>query len=67
MSAAATSPFRLASAAARSTAATRAPVPAFTRSIVRVAAGFVSSSSSRSPPDVQTNDGIFVAASASSL
>ena len=67
VSAAPMSDFRLASAAARSTAAARAPLPAFTRSIVRVAAGFVSSRTRRSPPDVHANCGIFVAASASSL
>ena len=67
MSAAPTSAFKLASAAVRSTAAVRTPVPAFTRSIVRVAGGFVSSSSRTSPLEVHANDGIFVAASASSL
>jgi hypothetical protein len=67
VSAAPMSDFRLASAAARSTAAARAPLPAFTRSIVRVAAGFVSSRTRRSPEDVHANSGIFVAASASSL
>ena len=58
--------FRLARAAAASTAAVRCPVFGVTRSIVRVAGGAASSRRSSSPPLVQANFGTFAAEVASS-